>query len=777
MQISNDNYKYKYVEREEFNYLKDIIYKKDINSIFINGKSGVGKTTLVKNLFQNNNLSSQVVYFDVLDNKDYIKEHLIEIFALNCLFSEKKSNRMDIMNLENKNTLSYYIDNININKIIKKSIISLLRLTANLISIPINDFITYFENDDITNQINREFEFSKIINEYICKTFVETPLYVIIDNIQELSTKNIQQFRNIFINSNCKFIQIHREKENEYLIEDDVYKYSIFSYEHNIKIIELPKYDYKTVEKILSINIHNYEKLCEKEKSNLISEIIEKSNYNAYEVKNLISQYNRCGNNVTLYSISNTIQNLDIMSKQILYLIANLKKGIRKELLEKVFKLEYGRSDYFNEAIKILLTQQFISDINYSNGLIKFEHEKVISTISNLSNEEFEQINSINETLINILINDSYENEEYFISNINSILLLTNLSNLGKDLYLVFKYIDFLYTNCLYSEITNIYINNIVNELKIIHFFPLKIITAILDSLQKSGKFEYGINLVKELTEYTNLNLFEAKYLIQQYKYDEALKILENNLENNEAMAIYINSLLHLRADNKAQKITNIFLEKNSKDIYHYLVLRNTAHLYEYDIALKHLKDCEKYFSNQQFYLATSKNNLGIIYLYMEQYTIAKNFFESAKKIFDNLKAVDIYQSYFNLSTYYILTENYNSAKEAIEKGFDNVPKNLKYDIYKFKNNLYILEYLLKKDNDKYELYEKMDKLLKKVDKDIIPDPNLKYLLAYNLESLKPKTYTSEIIEKYTGRPNIYNINLKKNDMDFLLSISPHWRF
>lgn len=316
--------------------------------------------------------------------------------------------------------------------------------------------------------------------------------------------------------------------------------------------------------------------------------------------------------------------------------------------------------------------------------------------------------------------------------------------------------------------------------------FPICSIIQILDSFQKTSCFDEGLEISNQLSNFYNMELYKAKFLLQSYHYQDAIAVLENRLNSYESWSIYLNALQHLRRDNDVRdKIT--YLLNNPfqySDIeYYYIILRNSGHLFGFDKAIDNLQQALEYFQNlsNKFVESTCLNNIGILYLYQgqnkENINTARNKFTQAKKIMHQIKSNEEYQSIINIGVSYICENNPRLALEYFECALTIMPSNLTFDIIKLKCNILICKYLI----DNQELINIREELLDLCTQaEDLPDPWIKLLCIYNLYVLRKDNISNlSIVQKdYPGDINLYGLIIKIDNKDrFMLGISPHWRY
>lgn len=762
--------------------LLDYISNNQKGNVFIHGKSGVGKTTLLNDTLAEvvTNESVQIIYFDVLFDESSAAGNFLETFLIECLLNPREFSESSISQISDECTFLTYLTACDVTKSVMNTFISIIEFTCSFL--PFNSDISKIlpSKLDSEKEVIEGFRFHDFLKKYFENVFSRKKLIIVIDNIQLLCKNDINILKQILDGLECMKISIYKEQLDETVNDKTIYANSLVNCEYNI--IEVLPLRREETKEIMSVNLKNYSLMDTAERGRLVHRFDDEIKGNAYDLSNAIRNYNvkiSTGDTITM-STSSSVYNLDLISKQILYIITLLKRGLSDNLLRKTLVNYLGNEIFIEESISKLLKKGYLNTHDYDNGILRLSHEKVLSTMGDFSYEDKQELEDIIPSLIDVMLQESYNGSASFAYLASSIISLIELNSLGRDLYMVYKYISFLYVNYSYTQISNLYLEKMKgdNSNIVLEYFPIAVINMILDSLQKTGLFHEGLTLVNFLNKGGNFELFRAKYLLQQYNYNEAFEILRTQTNSSESTALYLNGLQHLREDKKARELINSILITNSCDMYYYIILRNSAHLFLPKEAIQNLRKCVKFFPKESFYQATSFNNLGVAELYAGNYLRAKNSFCVARDYFEKLNSNEIYQSYFNLSTYYLLTFDFESGLAYMKLGFKSIPKSLKYDILKFRNNLLITTYYLDENKDKYQLLKRFLKLWDDIQEVRIDDPNLRYLVAQNILKLDTSYLhiVKDCIDNYPGRRGIYNINMN-DDLGLILSISPHWRF
>lgn len=565
------------------------------------------------------------------------------------------------------------------------------------------------------------------------------------------------------------------------------------------KLIQELSLDVETLSlKLGYITIKQFEEICNQNlnskqfyyvKDNLSHFYSLVQNGNMREIDEFIFQIKQNGTN-TISDIPTLhgIKTLDEIKKDIVDLAAMFPEGIKLSFIERIIKYHHSCTKMqIQQSVSNLCRLKYI--IVGENETLKTEHEKIShASQKNLeSNEEEERFVDLIHSCKKAFSDIIYEtiDDSDFVFCINGLLEFEKQFNFLQHLGALEKYINILYNKFRYFSICQLYRNLTIriNDEKIILLFSVKSILKILDSFQKTSCFSEGLKATDQLMKYYNVELYKAKFLLQSYKYEEAITVLKKRLDSYESWSIYLNALQHLRKDSLVKEnITKLIKDfKEYSDIeYYYIILRNSGHLFEFNEALVNLKISLNYFenNNNEFVESTCLNNIGILYLYNIQDStnikVARSYFKKAQKIMSNLKSNEEYQSIINLGISYFCENNISVALEYFENAQTIVPKNLTFDIIKLKCNILLCKYILNQNS----IIETRKALLDLyTEAEDLPDPWIKLLCIYNLYIItnKPISDNSKIVQEYPG--DIYKYGLIINNNNFMLGISPHWRY
>jgi len=237
---------------------------------------------------------------------------------------------------------------------------------------------------------------------------------------------------------------------------------------------------------------------------------------------------------------------------------------------------------------------------------------------------------------------------------------------------------------------------DVLNEL------PETTIRSMLDSVQKSALFDFGLLATTRLRRSGGLHtalasLYEAKYLVQLFRYDDAESTLARVPDSKEKRAVSFNIMLNLAHDEEAANIATKVYEEitdSSGTEHDYLILRNSVHLFGPADARTLVETSVVGFESlgRRFGVASALNNLGVIELSDGAIATARDRFTASRQQFDDLGSTEVYQPLVNLSAIELLDGNTQRAERLLSAARDVAPRSLLQDNAMFRMNAIALE-------------------------------------------------------------------------------------
>jgi Cdc6-like AAA superfamily ATPase len=764
--------------------------------LVISGISGVGKTYFCKELlfkFNKETPNSFCLYMDFVSD-DFTTTMLFQSLIYLSQYPIR-SNRNNPINIEKNVTFKKFIETKSLNKIAIERFYSLIKNSIDLLPKSIESFEDSIDKPNhIQNFHSLHIEPSSIFFEYL-KFLTEKQFIVLaFDNYQYISESlrlliesNIIRFKR-----NICLIVISKIENNINIVNN------LRCYSNNLKYLNIEPFSLKKTFMLMRT-------IFPQKNNNEIEKIARdsfiKGKGNPKEIEHYIIHYfNNLKKNLSYSDIEtfiDTIGNMPLFQKYILTIAALFPSGLQIDYVIKILEkfLSTNQKKYIYDSINELVMLGYLVINNTSGKILRYKHEKIKTIIKTIKEEKFIEFQDIILNTLEEII--SKRTKEYLYLLHCFVGILSNGQILIKLDYIV-DLLNIQYRNNNYHYICERY--DIL--LKIIDFLPESTILAFLDSFQKTSEFTKGevvLNILEN--KKTNINdqfrLYKVKYYTQTYKYNEALTILNNivtdNLSINEILFYKINILQYLYNNEEAKKLvdTMLHINREKKSLFYYITLRNSAHYFSFEKACQNLKDVLSYFQqkNFEFGIATTFNNLGVIYLWNYEIKKSIDILLKAKFIMENINSNEIYQPLWNLGVAEALSNNYQTAIAYFEESCTWIHRNLELDYILNRINFFIVKIAAMKMtpidviNELYDLYKNSK---------TINNPRMHYQITYNLLALQKivdiniqispdKNYWDYIAgikeRKYTGLEVLKTIKIGENNLTFLFILSPHWRY
>jgi tetratricopeptide (TPR) repeat protein len=632
---------------------------------------------------------------------------------------------------------------------------------------------------------------NKILSDYLSWLAKEQDLLLVINKVQLLSKLELENLSNIFSSIPYEWQLMTIVTETSETITDR----SILFFDDFLEIEakKLSKNEvYLLLENILTINGYHEKEVallkeeCYKTYLGSASNTVE---YVKHACKNKVQKF--ISNEET---VSLLIEELTFFEKEILVLSALFDTGIKSNYLKDILKYVHSEVTHeeFHDSLNRLTKEE----------LIKMKNEKVVLNENTASKELIADFIKSTITEDESVMHSLTCIAESSLSNIDKkniteddFLFYVDLSFhikpeiLKKHISLLCDFVQMLASMGYYNRIVNIYDELVLNsseESSIIKYLPLTTINTFLDAMQKTSNFEKGLSLAHSIDNESSNILYQARFKLQLYKYQEALELLKPFKNRSKYFLTYLNTIQHLRKDDLAYKETINYLTSSidKGEIYH-IVLRNTGHLFEVQQAIDHLNSAINYFENEDmiFQQATCCNNLGLLYLYNKNTKQALKSFNQASKLLVEIESNEIYQVHFNLGVLHTFERNYILAQANFEMALKQVPKTLEFDKIKLEVNYLLLKFLTNEISHEDTLYTLLN-----LSTNNLPDPWLNYFISYNIAILTNFTndqlkndHLQALKEGYIGNPDIYGIyhsfEKERKEYNFLFAPSPNWRY
>lgn len=496
------------------------------------------------------------------------------------------------------------------------------------------------------------------------------------------------------------------------------------------------------------------------------------------------------------YDITNNkiaIQNLNTMQRSILLIAALFPAGMKERFVVQFIRniLKETEEEKIKCAIIKLIDLGYIYINSNSHDTIKPTHETVINHVKEAV--ELHDLAGFCSRLSNSLeeLVESYHGTKDYSYLLHCWVGINSSENLKKKSSVVQELISIKFKDNAYY-----YIDTIALSIRdVILYLPKSSIEKILISFQRVSDFSNGISILNSLRHtdlvlYNEFRIFYIKFLIQTYEFNEALEELNTIPNSSLKLLCQTNALQHLGLNSEVEDLLKNVLPTCNHDENYYIILRNTAHFFEYESAKNNLLSALNYFSNKRytsFVIATIHNNLSVIDIWNEKYEEAEQFLRLSIDVLKQLNSNEIFEPYCNKSILYLMLHEYSKADKYAQDALNNCPKMLTLDIIMLKINIIIIKLCWQKLSIKEALNE-----LKKLSNQypLIEDPWYEFQLLYNQKQLAALLQYEEVqlapiheryITEYGNMKTKFYIlklfQLQNSQVELCLGLSPNWRY
>lgn len=768
----------RFTEREEVSRLIRVLSssKHEISTYFkLSGESGCGKTELLKKSVERVVKSDMVfIYIDI--TPDEFQSTSFFPTLLETVYMPLSHKYNTITNIPESLALSKYI------KKIFKSHRGFEKffntLTVSAAAIPtaggsISIIMDKWLQERMSSIDNMLFLYFK----HIIK---RTRINLIIDNYQFLPN-SIKKVLEIGINQfNYGFTFFVIERTSEINNHEQSFCSSFHHDFCNLGYMSYEQYEHLIINQGITISDEQKKKIWAITKGNLkdIDIILNEVRINP-------------GYDITSNKIA--IQNLSTIQRSILLITALFPAGMKEGFVIQFIRniLSETEDEKIKNAILKLIDLGYIYINSNSHDTIKPTHETVINhvkevvNIHDLSNFCSKLSDSLEELAVFYHGTKEYSYLLHCWVGINSSENLKKKSSVVKELISIkFKENAYYYIDTIATSITDIII-----------YLPESTIEKILISFQRVSDFSNGINILNDFRQadsklYNKFQIFYAKFLIQTYEFEEALEELKNVPNSSLKLLCQTNALQHLGLDSNVEELLNSELSACDHDENYYIILRNTAHFYDYDDAKKNLLLSLEYFINNKytsFAVATIQNNLAVINIWKGKYEEADQYLKPAIRTLEQIYSNEIFEPYCNKSILHLMRMEYDSAHKYAKKALENCPRTLTLDIVMLSINLIIIKLCQQQLTVEAALLA-LEQLSNQYP--LIEDPWYEFQLLYNRRQLAEVVYHQEvslgtiheryISEYFNAKTKFYILKpfpIQNFQIDLCLGLSPNWRY
>lgn len=360
-------------------------------------------------------------------------------------------------------------------------------------------------------------------------------------------------------------------------------------------------------------------------------------------------------------------------------------------------------ADAVTNAITDLATLGLLVVNGESADRVRVEHELVAQVVSEITPEEekLELRTQAVTALSSVLDRRATASDEAVLY--DRLLGIVNDAELRQSPSLLSHVVQFIQ---IQSELERYgYLSSMCRDSvfwDVLDTLPDTTVRTLLDAVQKSALFTFGLVATARLRRSGSLqesltSLYEAKYLVQLFRYDEAATALERVAESKERRTVAFNIMLNLAQDDRAAEIAMGVYGEISDETgteQDYLILRNSGHLFRPDDARALVEASIDGFRalGRRFGVATAVNNLGIVELASGSISAARESFDSARRHLAELDSTEVYQPLVNLSAVSLLNGAMAAAGQLLSSARDAAPRSLLQDSAMFDLNAIALE-------------------------------------------------------------------------------------
>ena len=769
----------KFMEREETTRLTGVLTRSPqagSEYLKISGMSGCGKTELVKHAVdQVIKADAMIVYINITE--DIFQSSSFFDILCETVYYPIKHKYDTITNIPEGCALCDFLNKKSTNRSIKKHFWGLASATSSIIPAiggPVSKAI-----DGIAQ--NESISYEWLINNYFKFIMKHRRVCLIVDNYQFLSQNMKRIFEcgiNMF-NYGVSLIIIDR------IVNKPDHTLSMCTSFHHVFL----DIDY--------FSRQQYDLLMSNQDTSFSKEQLEKiwmvTNGNLKDLDILVNEV-KINSAFNIADSSVAIKNLDSIQKYILIIASFFPAGMKEEFVIRIIREIASEKDetVIKNAIDMLVTIGYIFINGRNNDTVKPSHETVVNHVKDaIEQNDLKVFASELSDCLEMVIGDNHMNEDYAYL-LHCWIGINTAEKLRENLSYVIELISVCFRENAYFHI-----GVIAPSIKeIIVYLPETTIEKILIAFQRISDFNTGISVILRLRSddpaiYERFRIYFVKYLIQTYEFEEAINELKSMPVSSEVLLCKTNALAHLGKDNEVKCLLDSELPNCDHDENYYIILRNTAHCFDYETAKDNLLESLGFFSSkkhQQFAVATINNNLGVINIWNGDYEKAASRLDFAIDVLDSIGSNEVFEPYCNKSILLLLCNDYENAEACAQNALINCPRQLSLDIIMLKNNLIMAELISGSIHTSDALSQ-----LKRLESEyrVIEDPWYRFQLSFNIGQLEALcdhlkhnvldiAYERYVQEYDTPKTKYYILNdfrIENAEMRICLGLSPNWRY
>ncbi len=476
------------------------------------------------------------------------------------------------------------------------------------------------------------------------------------------------------------------------------------------------------------------------------------------------------------------------LARSIVLLTSIFTAGLRQKYVESILRTMVGSDpESIERAIREMTAMGYVV-INGGTGDTLRAHERVVAAMKEAVDEsEFLELRDVAvRTFDSVLAGHRWSGEEYYYL-IHCLIGILHLREVVARIDWVVELLHHEYQMSHYGYLAHIY----RSFPEVVRYLPMVSVREVLDSLQRTCEIALGMTAVQSLRtggvpDGGLLDLYEAKYLIQQYRYREALTRLATMPESEDAFLQKLLALESLCRDEEALRLLEASLDSCPSVEVKHIILRNAAHLYTFESAEQHLKAAVLHFETIRdgFAAGTTLNNLGVVYLWAGRWEAAEASLNRAHETLMRVGSHEHLQPTVNLGVLEAARGDLARAELRLREARPFVPPQMLWDMTLIDTNATVIA-LMRGSLDPAAALSELR--VRYGDGLRIGDPRLYNLIAWNIEALEivgglPTTVEPEAWFRTTVRSRVrtgYEVELpwsNGRETTLLLGLSPQWR-
>jgi tetratricopeptide (TPR) repeat protein len=486
-----------------------------------------------------------------------------------------------------------------------------------------------------------------------------------------------------------------------------------------------------------------------------------------------------------------TIGHLPNLARRLLALVSLFPAGLKLPYVRAIIQRleEIGPDSDVDKIVGDLALLGYIVKNSRSGQVVRPAHEKVVFAVRNtISDREILTLHkAVVDTLDNLLSRGLATAEYAYL--LHCFVGVLTEGEYERSVHRITELIDLQHRADKFHYVVNLY-GNLPD--KVVAQLPAHTVDALLDSFQKTSEFILGMNAIERLRllgrASTALERALIKYLIQTYRYQDALDILDRLVPDDELILNQAMTLQYIGRDAEAHALVEQARSATVLRRHKAILLRNSAHLYCYDDALSNLRRALEFFerSGEPFETATIRNNLGIVYLWGGEVDRARHYFLEAREVLAGLASNEVYQPLINLGVTSLFGGRIEDGLLYLLEARQWVPSRLTLDQLILEANITVAQVLqetisLRDAEERYSSYY--------ADARSINDEKLHNHLGFNLVELQrfldgmaKVSVSDEFLEgtrsrRMTGFEVFVDFPAGERTLKLLLALSPHWRY